>query len=178
LIGYALGGRPGERLAQRIGLSVSNDTLLRWVKRCAQPTAAARVIGIDEWAKRKGRTYGTIVVDLERHTVIDVLEQGSAETFREYLRQRWDAGYRNGRVLLDELRALGYQGTYKAVGKIVSPWRQGNVDYERTTTDVSIPAPPPPVLTDLTQRQISPHIAATLLTIPRPDLTGRQRADR
>ena len=37
LIGYALGGRPGERLARRIGLAVSNDTLLRWVKRCAQP---------------------------------------------------------------------------------------------------------------------------------------------
>ena len=70
LIGYALGGRPGERLARRIGLSVSNDTLLRWVKRCAQPvTAEARVIGIDEWAKRKRHTYGTIVVDLEQHTV-------------------------------------------------------------------------------------------------------------
>ena len=50
LIGYALGGRPGERLARRIGLPVSNDTLLRWVKRCAQPTTSeARVIGIDEW---------------------------------------------------------------------------------------------------------------------------------
>ena len=45
---------------------------------------------------------------------------GSAETFREYLRQRWDAGYRNGRVLVDDLRALGYKGTYKAVGKILS----------------------------------------------------------
>src|SRR6266446_3128003 len=86
LIGYALGGRPGERLARRIGLSVSNDTLLRWVKRCAQPaTAAARVIGIDEWAKRKGRTYGTIVVDLERHTVIDVLDQHSTEVVEQWL---------------------------------------------------------------------------------------------
>jgi transposase len=85
LIGYALGGRPGERLARRIGLPVSNDTLLRWVKRCAQPTAAARVIGIDEWAKRKGRTYGTIVVDLERHTVIDVLEQHSTEVVEQWL---------------------------------------------------------------------------------------------
>ena len=74
-------------------------------------------------------------------------------------------------MLLDELRALGYRGTYKAVGKIVSPWRQGNVDYERTATDASIPAPPSLVLTDPTQRQISPHIAARLLTIPRPDLT-------
>jgi transposase len=42
LIGYALGGRPGERLARRIGLSVSNDTLLRWVKRCASPPRPRR----------------------------------------------------------------------------------------------------------------------------------------
>jgi transposase len=50
------------------------------VKRCAQPvTAEARVIGIDEWAKRKGRTYGTIVVDLERHAVIDVLDEHSTK---------------------------------------------------------------------------------------------------
>jgi hypothetical protein len=72
LIGYALGGRAGERLTTRIGLPVSNDTLLRRVKKGARPTTAAmqaQVIGVDEWAKRKGRTYGTIMVDLERHTV-------------------------------------------------------------------------------------------------------------
>jgi transposase len=43
------------------------------------------VIGIDEWAKRKGRTYGTIVVDLERHTVIDVLDQHSTEVVEQWL---------------------------------------------------------------------------------------------
>jgi hypothetical protein len=40
LIGYALGGRAGERLAQRIGLPISNDTLLRCVKKGAQPAIA------------------------------------------------------------------------------------------------------------------------------------------
>jgi len=64
---------------------------------------------------------------------------GSAETFREYLRQGWDAGYRNGRMLFDDLRALGYGGTYKAVGKILSPWRLGNVAFERAANDVTIP---------------------------------------
>ena len=43
------------------------------------------MIGIDEWAKRKGRTYGTIVVDLERHTVIDVLDQHSTEAVEQWL---------------------------------------------------------------------------------------------
>ncbi len=75
-----------RQLARRIGLPVSNDTLLRLVKRCAQPVSAeARVIGIDEWAKRKGHTYGTIVVDLERHTVIDVLDQHSTEAVEQWL---------------------------------------------------------------------------------------------
>jgi hypothetical protein len=44
---------------------------------------------------------------------------------------------------------VGYQGTYKAVGKIVSPWRQGNVAFERTANDVTIPAPPLPVVAPL-----------------------------
>jgi transposase len=88
LIGYALGGRAGERLTTRIGLPVSNDTLLRGVKQGAKPTTAAtqaQVIGVDEWAKRKGRTYGTILVDLERHTVIDVLEDHSTEAVEQWL---------------------------------------------------------------------------------------------
>ena len=76
---------------------------------------------LDKWAKQS-----QLPARQKKHP-----SPGSAETFREYLRQRWDAGYRNGRLLLDEMRALGYKGTYKAVGKIVSPWRQGNVDFER-----------------------------------------------
>ena len=86
LIGYALGGRPGERLSRRIGLPVSNDTVLRWLKKCARPAVVgAPVVGVDEWAKCKGRTYGTIVVDLERHTVIDLLDQHSSESVEQWL---------------------------------------------------------------------------------------------
>jgi transposase len=45
----------------------------------------APVVGVDEWAKCKGRTYGTIVVDLERHTVIDLLDQHSSESVEQWL---------------------------------------------------------------------------------------------
>ena len=48
----------------------------------------------------------------------------------------------------------------------------GNVAFEQAAHDATIPAPPPPVLTDPTERQISPQIAAVLLSTPRPDLTG------
>jgi transposase len=63
LIGQALGGRAGERLLGRLGLPVSDDTIVRRLKKRARPVADdARVVGVDEWAKRKGLNYGTIVV--------------------------------------------------------------------------------------------------------------------
>jgi hypothetical protein len=74
LIGHALGGRPGERLIGRLGLPVSDDTIVRWLKtRARAAITSAQVVGIDEWAKRKGLSFGTIVVDLEHRTVMDVL---------------------------------------------------------------------------------------------------------
>jgi transposase len=86
LIGHALGGRPGERLISRIGLPVSDDTILRRLKtRARAAITGAQVVGIDEWAKRKGLTYGTIVVDLERRTVIDVLGTHTTETVEQWL---------------------------------------------------------------------------------------------
>jgi hypothetical protein len=58
---------------KRLGMSVSDDTILRHLKRqvarvCAKTTV--RVAGIDDWSWRKGRTYGTIIVDLERREVV------------------------------------------------------------------------------------------------------------
>ena len=120
----------------------------------------------DKWAKQ------TELPEKEQNATLP----GSAETFREYLRMRWDAGYRNGRMLLEEIRGLGYAGTYKALGKLVSPWRLGNIAFERSKNEIVSAAavPPPMVLTDPTQRQISPQIAAALLAKPRSELTGRQ----
>ena len=85
LIGQALGGRAGERLMGRLGLPVSDDTILRRLKKRARPAVIdARVVGVDEWAKRKGLNYGTIVVDLERRTVVDVLDTYDVEAV-----ERW-----------------------------------------------------------------------------------------
>jgi hypothetical protein len=49
---------------------------------------APRVIGVDDWAKRKGSSYGTIIVDLERHRVVDMLPERTAATLADWLRQR------------------------------------------------------------------------------------------
>ena len=86
LVGHALGGRPGERLMGRLGLRVSDDSILRWLKtRARAAITGAPVVAIDEWAKRKGVTYGTIVVDLEHRTVIDVMGTHTTEAVEQWL---------------------------------------------------------------------------------------------
>ncbi|MDZ4309634.1 MAG: ISL3 family transposase [Cypionkella sp.] len=88
-IGLALGGRPGQRSAARLVLPVSRDTLLRVVRRRAPPTdGAPRVIGIDDWAWRKGHRYGTVVCDLEKRRIIDVLPDRETATVQAWLAAR------------------------------------------------------------------------------------------
>jgi transposase len=91
LVGYALGGRPGERLSSRLGLPVSDDTLLRRIKQAAKSRPAAGPIavpGVDDWAWRKGYSgYGTILVDLQKRVVADLLPDRSAASFEQWLQQ-------------------------------------------------------------------------------------------
>jgi transposase len=82
-------GRP-IRLMKRLGMPVSDDTILRQLKKhvAAQgPPMSVRVAGVDDWSWRKGCTYGTIVVDLERREVVDVLPDRSAAETAEWFSQ-------------------------------------------------------------------------------------------
>jgi len=76
---------------KRLGAPVSDDTILRHLKRrvaAREAKTPIRVAGIDDWSWRKGSTYGAIVVDLERREVVDVLPDRSAAATANWLKER------------------------------------------------------------------------------------------
>ncbi len=92
-LGLALGGRPGQSFARRLLLPVSKDTLLRIVRRHVPPLIIApRVVGIDDWAFKRGHRYGTIICDLEQRRIIDLLPDREAATVTAWLAARPSIG--------------------------------------------------------------------------------------
>ncbi|MEU1629200.1 ISL3 family transposase [Streptomyces sp. NPDC020096] len=84
-IAVELGGRPAARLCRRLRLAAGRTQLLRLLKAPAVPDRAQRVLGVDEFAFRKGRTYGTVLVDVEAGRLVDVLPDRTSETFTAWL---------------------------------------------------------------------------------------------
>ena len=86
LLGHSADGRPSERLMRQLGMPVSDTTILAGLRKHARArsessaVAAVHVAGVDDWAWRKGSNHGTIIVDLERREVVDVLADRSAAT--------------------------------------------------------------------------------------------------
>ncbi|BBF93956.1 hypothetical protein BLTE_26410 [Blastochloris tepida] len=87
-LGLALGGRPASVFARRLQVPLSNDTVLRTVRRrraCRRDPPPVQVVGIDDWAFRKRHRYGTIVCDLARHQVVALLPDREIATVAAWL---------------------------------------------------------------------------------------------
>ncbi len=85
-LGLALGGRPAANFARRLMLPVSNDTLLRVVRRRGTPRfLPPTVVGVDDWAWKRNQRYGTIICDLERRKTIALLPDREPATTQLWL---------------------------------------------------------------------------------------------
>lgn len=76
-----------SRISKHLNMETSPDTILRILRSTCQPERTVpRVLGVDDWAIRRGQNYGTILVDLETHKPVDLLQGRSAETLKKWLK--------------------------------------------------------------------------------------------
>lgn len=162
-IGLALGGEAGARLAVQLSVPTSPDTLLRRVKDAPdEPTPRPRYVGLDDWAIRKGHTYGTILIDLERGTVIDLLPGRDGEALKAWLaanpqvevitRDRWPAYIQaatpaapQAKQVADRFHLLVNvrEAVEKILSRVTPDIRAANTAVSTPSGDPSAPAPSP-----------------------------------
>jgi transposase len=85
-IGFATCGKGGERLSDKLGMGISDASML-WSLFLVPPSEVGkvRVVGVDDWSWRRGKRFGSILVNLDTHKIIDVLADREAESVKRWL---------------------------------------------------------------------------------------------
>lgn len=172
-IGFAMGGEAGARLSHRLHMPTSPDTLLRRVKTYAEePTPSPRVVGVDDWAWRKGRRYGTILVDLERGRVIDLLPDRDGQALKTWLKDHPDV-----EIITRDRSAVYAQAATEAAPQakhVADRWHllknlRETIErlFERCTGVVKEILAPPPV-----PRAEEPLPSSVPVPLPEPEATA------
>ena len=180
LIGYIAGGLPGQRLLVRLSIAISDDTVLRRVREKSTEAADIPIhnLGVDDWAWRKGQDYGTILVNLDLHRVLDLLPDRAAESFSAWLKQHPEIVTisRDRCGLYDEWATLGAPQSQQVADRfhllvnlsatmervleersrqlILPPLEQPPAEPVRAEIGDIIKEPPPPAPPRVTQSQL------------------------
>ena len=164
---------------KRLGMPVSDTTILRSLKEHARArsessaVAAVHVAGVDDWAWRKGANYGTIIVDLERRQVVDVLADRSAATAANWFKEHPDVevvsrdraglyaeaarqGAPQARQVADRFHLLqNFRETVeRQLGRFEAPISDSQVDVRDNQTTPPLPAPSDCASDAVTQKRL------------------------
>jgi transposase len=133
ILGLATGGRLGVRVTDRLGIETTRQTILRRIMALPpEPVGQVPQIGVDDFSFRRGRKFGTIVVDLQTQKVIDVLPDRTAETLAAWMQKHPEI----------EIVSRDRGGDYAAAARKAAPQATQTADrfhlYKNLTEDVEL----------------------------------------